>query len=372
MRSIEGKLTQEILDFIGGDPRTVASSNAFPIKTFRELVEKTAQLAYLNKDHLLFYRGQNSDYRNRGGSSTFYPSIYRGDYLQQREVNNRFDILNGACKSLTDLFVNQKVEGYKELKRKKYIQWSVLQHYEVCATPLLDFTHSLRVACSFALQDNNSDNAYIFVFGLPYITNRISVNSEHDLVNIRLLSICPPHALRPYFQEGYLVGTEDITTTYDSKSELDFNNRLIAKFEIPNSDDFWGESFDQIPKDSLYPDNDPIWELTKEIKDLADRELKAGDLGEFLKLWSELEETVVNKVKRRTDRFMSVREAIRLLYDQGQITKELLYEIDRLRKFRNQLVHTPKKVKPGMVQEFIVELERLNEEIKTTANNGYK
>ena len=372
MRSIEGKLTQEILDFIGGDPRTVASSNAFPIKTFRDLVEKTAQLAYLNKDHLLFYRGQNSDYRNRGGSSTFYPSIYRRDYLPQREVINRFDILNGACKILTDLFVDQKVEGYKELKRKKYIQWSVLQHYEVCATPLLDFTHSLRVACSFALQDNNSDNAYIFVFGLPYITNRISVNSEHDLVNIRLLSICPPHALRPYFQEGYLAGTEDITTTYDSKSELDFNNRLIAKFEIPNSDDFWGESFDQIPKKSLYPDNDPIWELTKEIKDLADRELKAGDLGEFLKLWSELEETIVNNVKKRTDRFMSVREAIRLLYDQGQITKELLYEIDRLRKFRNQVVHTPKKINPGMIQDFIFELERLNKEIKTTANNGYK
>lgn len=203
---------------------------------------------------------------------------------------------------------------------------------------------------------------------MPYITNRISVNSEHDLVNIRLLSICPPLALRPYFQEGYLAGTEDITSSYDSKSELDFNNRLIAKFEIPNSDTFWGDSFDQIPKDSLYPDNDPIWELTKEIKELADRELKAGDLGEFLKLWSELEETIVNKIKKRTDRFMSVREAIRLLYDQGQINKELLYEIDRLRKFRNQVVHTPKKIKPGMIQDFIFQLERLNEEIETTTN----
>lgn len=369
MRKIEGKLTKEILEFIGGDPKTVASSNAYPINTFRELVEKTAQLAYLNKDYLLFYRGQNLDYRNRGGSSTFYPSIYRGDYLQQREINNRFDILNGASRSLTKLFIDRQIEGFRELKRKKYIQWSILQHYEVCPTPLLDFTQSLRVACSFALQDNDNNNAFIFVFGLPYITNRISVNSEHDLVNIRLLSICPPLALRPYFQEGYLAGTEDITSNYDSKSELDFNNRLIAKFEIPNSDNFWGDSFDQIPKDSLYPDNDPIWDLTKEIKDLADRELKAGDLGEFLKLWSELEETILNKVKKRTDRFMSIREAIRLLYEQRQISKELMYEIDRLRKFRNQVVHTPKKIKPEMIQDFISQLETLNEEIKTTTNN---
>ena len=62
-------------------------------------------------------------------------------------------------------------------------------------------------------------------FGLPYITNRISVNSEQDLVNVRLLSICPPDALRPYFQEGYLAGTDEVTTDYDSKDELDFTKR---------------------------------------------------------------------------------------------------------------------------------------------------
>ena len=69
------------------------------------------------------------------------------------------------------------------------MQWSILQHYEVCGTPLIDFTHSFRVACSFAQLENESDRAYIYVFGLPYITNRISINSEHDLINIRLLSI---------------------------------------------------------------------------------------------------------------------------------------------------------------------------------------
>lgn len=78
------------------------------------------------------------------------------------------------------------------------------------------------------------------MFGFPYLTNRISFNSEHDIVNIRLLSICPPEAYRPHFQEGYLAGTDEITDNYERKIELDFNNRLIIKFELPVEKTFWG------------------------------------------------------------------------------------------------------------------------------------
>ena len=114
------------------------------------------------------------------------------------------------------------------MRRRKYVQWSILQHYEVCATPLLDLTHSLLVACSFAFLSGASE-PLVLVFGLPFFTNRISINSEHDLVNVRLLSICPPEALRPYFQEGYLAGTDGVLAEFDSKTELDFANRLVAK-----------------------------------------------------------------------------------------------------------------------------------------------
>ena len=147
-----------------------------------------------------------------------------------------------------------------------------MQHYEFCSTSL-DFTQSLRVASSIAQIDNENGNAYIFVFGLPFLTNRISNNSEHDIVNIRLLSISPPEALRPYFQEGYLAGTEDITNEYESKSELDFKNRLIAKFEIPNDKMFWGRDFKIIPRNALYPINDKILELCNKIKVISDKEL---------------------------------------------------------------------------------------------------
>ena len=79
MRRIEGQITEEIQEFINND--SVDKAQAFPVSTYRQLVEHVAQLAYLNKDHPLFFRGQSMDYRNRNNGSTFYPTIYRGDYL---------------------------------------------------------------------------------------------------------------------------------------------------------------------------------------------------------------------------------------------------------------------------------------------------
>ena len=125
-------------------------------------------------------------------------------------------------------------------------------------TPLIDFTHSPRVACSFALRGKDEGQAYVFVFGLPYVTNRISFNSEQDTVIVRLLSICPPMALRPYFQEGYLVATTDVAADYEDKNELDFNRRLIAKFSIPTTDNFWGAGLRGLSEDELYPTHDEI------------------------------------------------------------------------------------------------------------------
>jgi hypothetical protein len=256
------------------------------------------------------------------------------------------------------LFESRNIEGYKDVKRRRLIQWSILQHYEVCDTPLLDFTHSLRVACSFAHLKNTSDKAYVYVFGLPFLTNRISFNSEHDLVNIRLLSICPPDALRPHFQEGYVAGTDEITFNYDRKTELDFNNRLIAKYEIHLKGSFWGRGFHQIPENSLYPEGDPIKTLCAEIKDKATKELKSGDLGDFLKLWAEIEELVTTNVRNKQHRYTSFRLALGELTNMHIIDKDLYYQLDRIRSFRNQVVHQPKIVKPEMISEYMYAAEQ--------------
>ncbi len=241
MREITPKLTRELETHCAGAP--VWRAPAFPVSTFRPLVEHVARVAYANRDELLFFRGQGKDYQSRTGGTTLYPSIYRGDIVPTRELRHRFDLLDQAARLLVDRFKTAKVEGHTELRHKRYIQWSILQHYEVAATPFLDLTQSLRVACSFAQLRSTDPTCHVYVLGLPYMTNRLTINSEHDVVNIRLLSICPPAALRPYFQEGYLAGTADVTTDFDSKTELDFRNRLIAKFAIPRARSFWGNGF---------------------------------------------------------------------------------------------------------------------------------
>ena len=157
MRKIIGKLTPKLARYT--TPKTLGIDNGVPIQTFRELVEQIARLSFLNKDYLLFFRGQKIDYKNKNNASTFYPSIYRGDYITQQELDFRFDKLKSASKMLIDLFKQNKIEGRTELQRKKLIQWSLLQHYEVTETPLIDITQSIRVACSFAMMGNNESTA---------------------------------------------------------------------------------------------------------------------------------------------------------------------------------------------------------------------
>lgn len=367
MRNIVPNIPRSF-EHVVGDPAKISTSTPIPIKTFSELVETTATFAFHNKDYMLLYRGQAMDYMNKGGGSTFYPTIYRGDYLPHRELLNRFDILDGSSKALVDLFESDNIVGYKDLKRRKLIQWSIIQHYEVCGTPLLDFTHSLRVACSFAQMNNANGKAFVFMFGFPYLTNRISLNSEHDLVNVRLLSICPPAALRPQYQEGYLAGTDEVTDVYDSKTELDFNNRLIAKFEFPADKSFWGSNFHQIPERSLYPKGDPIKALCDKIREQASKELKSGQLGDFLKIWAEIEELVTTHAREDQKRFLSYRQALDNLVRGHVIDKPLYYQLDRLRGYRNHLVHEAHKVQSVALEEFLALGEDSLTKLRSTLN----
>ena len=94
MRSIKGNLSEEIIGAHIGD--NVLKEDAYPVASYRDLVVHIAKLSYLNIDYLLFFRGQFMDYRNKAGSSTFYPSIYRGERVAKDEVKYRCKVLEKA------------------------------------------------------------------------------------------------------------------------------------------------------------------------------------------------------------------------------------------------------------------------------------
>lgn len=361
MREIVPKLTDSIQKHVGTDP--VWRAKAYDVLGFRALVEIVAQLAYLNADHLFFFRGQNRDIQSKAGGSTLYPGIYRGDSLASREIRHRFAMLDVAGPLLADRWKKAGLDGLRDIRLKRYIQWSILQHYEVLQTPLLDVTQSLRAACSFAQQDAPEPWCYVYVLGLPHISNRISINSEHDIVNVRLLSICPPAALRPHFQEGYLAGTSDITSDFDSKTELDFRNRLIAKFRIPSSRDFWERGFNVIPHSALYPRRDTVKELCDELKlDLLDDQ-QPGDLGEFIRDWVVVEDHLMNAARDATDRNVSLREAISVLAKQGLLSDSEARELQAIRSFRNEAVHRPQTVPDSALANWLQRLRKIGPDL---------
>jgi len=265
MREATPQLTEALKRHFGD---SVARPDAFPVPSYNELVKIVAELSYLNRDNLLFFRGQTRDHRNKAGASTLYPSLYRKNVISKAKLEYDFAVLKEISALLVEETKHHDRRAADEIRRKQYIQWSLIQHYEVYETPLLDLTQSLRVACSFAQADKDAKEAFVYVLGLPYMPNGISINSEQEIINIRLLSACPALALRPYFQEGFLVGTADLTDNYDDKNELDFNRRLIAKFAIPNDDRFWEGNLGKIPEELLFLDekNDVMYKICSSIR----------------------------------------------------------------------------------------------------------
>lgn len=357
MQSIKPQLTDELAKH--AQDRDVWSAPPFKIDNFRDLVEHVARLAYANRNHLLFYRGQDKDYQSKAGGSTLYPAIYRGDNLPKAELDVRFRQLESAEQILSDLFEEQKIEGARDVSRKTYVRWSILQHYEVAATPLLDITQSLRVACSFAQLASTDKTCFVYVLGFPYPTNRVSINSEEDVVNIRLLSICPPAALRPYFQEGYIAGTPDVTTNFETKTELDFRNRLIAKFAVPRAKRFWNAGFEATPKSALYPANDRVEKLCQEVILRKMQTKGIGDMGQLLVEWAKLEERLLPRARQITERNISITEALRVLVKQGELNENVADALGRIRRVRNVAAHTPSQVKMVDIDLALRELREL-------------
>lgn len=245
------------------------------VSSFLELASKVAELQFRNRDHVLLFRGQSADYPNKKGNSTLKPTFFRP--LKKGNPNSstlikRFETLREAEQDLARRYKQAGFLGIDRLKRQRILRWAILQHYEVCPTPLLDVTASLRIAASFASLDNKGE-AFLFVLGVPNLSGAIMASAEAGLQIVRLSSVCPPKAIRPHLQEGYLLGEYPEMSDFAQKQEyfhyeIDFGRRLVAKFRF-NPKTFWNDDiFPMVSKEALYPSpkNDIFFKLALEVK----------------------------------------------------------------------------------------------------------
>lgn len=245
------------------------------VGSFLELATKIAELQFRNRDQVLLFRGQNGDYRNARNQTTLKPTLFRPRDRSLPSPDlliNRFKQLEQAEKELVRFYLGEGLLGKSRIQRYRILRWSILQHYEVVPTPLLDVTHSLRIAASFASLGATGD-AFLFVLGVPNLSGAITASTEAGIQMIRLSSVCPPAALRPHLQEGYLLGEYPELFGFDQKAlydhaEVDFGRRLMAKFRF-DPKLFWKRgAFPKVPKEALYPSakNDPLYDVALKVK----------------------------------------------------------------------------------------------------------
>jgi len=244
------------------------------VGSYLELATKIAELQFLNRDHVLLFRGQGGDFRNIKRNSSLKPTLFRAinGNPDRATLVARFAALARAEQILIADYAKAKLLGVERLKRHRILRWSILQHYEVCETPLLDVTHSLRIAASFASLAG-TDTAFLYVLGVPNLSGAITASAEAGLQIVRLSSVCPPSAVRPHIQEGYLLGEyPDMAGTAQKENyfpyEMDFGRRLVAKFSFTPAS-FWNnDNFPRVARTALYPSekSDPIYRLALGVK----------------------------------------------------------------------------------------------------------
>lgn len=241
------------------------------MNSYRDLHRRIACLSFANPQYTYYFRGQPKDYWENPNGTTLFPSIYRwenGKKPSKGNMQERFRLLEKAEGLLLEELRNASYWlGFKTIYRYREIRWAILQHYEVCETPLLDITPSLITALAFA--KNRSAHGYLYVLGLPAQHDSISYSTQEELFNISLRTTCPPLALRPHLQDACLVGSYPHLGEYYSPA-FDVSRRLLVKYNIVWRR-FWNGAIRVIDPSALYPKNDDMARVCARVKRKLDK-----------------------------------------------------------------------------------------------------
>jgi FRG domain len=266
------------------------SNDLVEISSFEDLFNLVAFLNVMNKRQILVFRGQASD---RAPVPTLLRDAWHPPWTSatvdlrkhRKRVWKRLDEVASrvACVLKGKLPRHRPFDAFVREPRLRVAPWSVIQHYELWPTPMLDLTASLRVAASFALGLDRPAEApsvarqgFLYVFALEtkplsdvmsLATAAIGLNRSET---IRLSAVCPPATRRPHLQEGLLFGNPEFSggNLADERSPL--CDRLVAKFQLIDDASikggFWSSDFPAHTPTSLLPEEEMQRALIAEVR----------------------------------------------------------------------------------------------------------
>ena len=258
------------------------------VRTYRDFFEVLSFLKVMNKERHLLLRGQK-------GLFSPLPSLLRPTWRSPSGHIVRLDddrahywrTLNTVGEQIADVllrptlqlprhrpFENWRESVHTSLRVPPIAPWSVIQHYELWPTPLIDLTDSARIAASFALGLDDGDveithqrrtRGYVDVFAIPTLTSdvmelrvsdaRKTTDAEQRMpVTVRLSAVCPHNAVRPHLQEGYLCGYPDFGNADLAIAAAPVLEYLTATFElIDETNTFFSPDFPRHTSATLLP-----------------------------------------------------------------------------------------------------------------------
>ena len=263
------RYTHKSSDIEGADVAglPISTKPCHKIHSYEDLLEKISALNFFNSSLQIVFRGQDKDYYSKGNKgksvrSNLYPSLLRRLPMESAKRKQRIKERVNTLEKAEKLLKKRIKIGY--IHRHRLVRWAILQHYEVCATPLLDVTNSLQTAISFALK-NKTGEGFLYSIALPHQTGPLSISIESMTQLVDLSKLCPPEAARPHFQHGLLVGdyptgldTSDLVTRAP-KVSANFSCRLLTKFHLTNTNDWVGKQFFPTPSSILFPNDRDTW-----------------------------------------------------------------------------------------------------------------
>lgn len=232
------------------------NAHSYQVHRYSELVYLVSLLRFHNQNRFILYRGESKQHTNDNGILSFLPRIYRNE-----NNTNDFKLLKEKTSKLLKFEELKNVnQNYSDI-----IAQGLLQHYEIVRTPFLDLTQSLHVAYSMALNEaenkrDGRETIFIYLFSVPFSNGYITQTENFTLIN--LLSICPPMAMRPLLQEGYLI-------RYYKEESYNFNQNLIAEIAIDKKDLKNNQLFSSIIEGSLL--NNPYDKFRPSIEKLKNK-----------------------------------------------------------------------------------------------------